>query len=35
MSLTARVTSESTMPVYIPGSEAVDGRLFVRLRVTE
>ncbi|MEP4076699.1 sialate O-acetylesterase [Haloferula sp.] len=31
----AEVTSATMMPVLIPGSEAVDGRLFVRLRVSE
>lgn len=31
----AEVTSESGMPVVIPGTEAVDGKLFVRLRVSE
>jgi hypothetical protein len=31
----ATLTSESTTPVAIPAGEAVDGRLFVRLRVAE
>lgn len=31
----ATLTSESPMPVSIPASEAVGGRLFVRLQVTE
>jgi len=31
----ASVTSESSMPVLIPSSEGVDGKLFIRLQVSE